>query len=348
MKRANRFSIAQNWKLLLDDIDIDSRQVLERANLPESAFDRPDASLSSREYFQMWQAMDDLSGDRELPLLIAKAFSVEFFDPALFACVCSKNLAAAAQRISEFKPLIGPMRIEISTVEEQLQIDIKLPYDIRGLAPVALSLTELVFFTQLARLTTRSHVVPTYLSAPFVVRNNARYEEYFGNKILPSNELRIRFSEADAQRPFLTASSKMWLFFEERLRTQLRQLSLGATIEEHVRGALIELLPTGNATVDQVASALTMSKRSLQRKLAAENFSFQNLLQSVRVELADHYLEKSRLPLSEISFLLGFHEPNSFIRAYTSWKGQSPGQHRQQTIAKLTEEARQEAIESPG
>ncbi|MCV3264817.1 helix-turn-helix domain-containing protein [Vibrio harveyi] len=50
----------------------------------------------------------------------------------------------------------------------------------------------------------------------------------------------------------------------------------------------------------------------------------------VRAELADHYLEKSQMSLAEISFLLGFQEVNSFIRAYSTWRGVSPGHYREQ------------------
>ena len=64
-----------------------------------------------------------------------------------------------------------------------------------------------------------------------------------------------------------------------------------------------------------------MSKRTLQRKLTSEAESFQSVLQSVRAELADHYLESSKMSLGEIAFLIGFRESNSFIRAYSTWKG---------------------------
>lgn len=61
-----------------------------------------------------------------------------------------------------------------------------------------------------------------------------------------------------------------------------------------------------------------MSKRTLQRKLGA----------ATRTALAEHYLTHTRLSLGEIGFLLGFQEPNSFIRADQGWRGGSPGAAR--------------------
>lgn len=92
----------------------------------------------------------------------------------------------------------------------------------------------------------------------------------------------------------------------------------------------MEALPSGQSSIEDVAAKLAMSKRTLQRKLNNDKENFQTLLQEVRVDLADHYLERSEVSLGEISFLLGFQESNSFIRAYSAWKGVSPGYYREQ------------------
>lgn len=55
---------------------------------------------------------------------------------------------------------------------------------------------------------------------------------------------------------------------------------------------------------------------------------FQHVLDSTREELARHYLTSSRLSGAEISFLLGFEDPNSFFRAFHAWTGQTPQQVR--------------------
>jgi AraC-like DNA-binding protein len=44
--------------------------------------------------------------------------------------------------------------------------------------------------------------------------------------------------------------------------------------------------------------------------------------------LAKHYLKNSDVTGAEISFLLGFEDPNSFFRAFHTWAGETPGQVR--------------------
>ena len=44
--------------------------------------------------------------------------------------------------------------------------------------------------------------------------------------------------------------------------------------------------------------------------------------------MAKHYLLQSSLELNETAYLLGYEDPNSFIRAFHKWEGASPGEWR--------------------
>lgn len=116
----------------------------------------------------------------------------------------------------------------------------------------------------------------------------------------------------------------MWEFFEPELRKRLSELTVDATMSERVRAALLEQLPAGTGHMDGVARTLGVSSRTLQRKLKAEGATFQRILSDVREQLARHYLSSSRMPAAEISFLLGYGDPNSFYRAFHAWTGQTP------------------------
>ena len=54
------------------------------------------------------------------------------------------------------------------------------------------------------------------------------------------------------------------------------------------------------------------------------------MLAATRRELAHHYLGSTTLTAAEISFLLGFADPNSFYRAFRTWTGATPEQARTQ------------------
>ena len=328
MKRASKFVVSPSWAILLSDMQVDVPAVLTYAKLPLDLFNREEATITPAQYFEFWKALEYFVGIETIALKVAEHLSVEAFDPALFACICSPNLNTALKRLRQFKPLIGPMVLDLEISDQQTRLSIDC-YGYEGEIPASMGITELVFFTQLTRLTTRTQVKPIHLQLPSPPDNLEPYEDYFGCRLERGPEITICFDAEDALRPFMTSNALMWSFFEGKLNQRLKDLDSSASFTERVRAVLLEALPRGESSIEHISQRLAMSKRSLQRKLTDEAETFQSVLQQVRTELADHYLEKSQMSLGEISFMLGFQEPNSFIRAYSSWKGVSPGQYRE-------------------
>ena len=80
--------------------------------------------------------------------------------------------------------------------------------------------------------------------------------------------------------------------------------------------------------MDAVSAKLRASTRTVQRRLKEEGGSFQHVLNRTREDLAIHYLKTSTMSGAEISFLLGFEDPNSFFRAFHAWTGDTPEKMR--------------------
>ena len=80
--------------------------------------------------------------------------------------------------------------------------------------------------------------------------------------------------------------------------------------------------------IESVAGALSMTSRTLRRKLEAEGTSYSELLDSVRHALAADYLKTSLLDTEDIAAALGFCDGASLRRAFKRWTGKSPSQLR--------------------
>ena len=83
-------------------------------------------------------------------------------------------------------------------------------------------------------------------------------------------------------------------------------------------------------SLDQVAESLSMSRRTLLRKLESEKISYQQLLDEARNELACWYLRQSRMPLGHVAEKIGFSDQTNFSRSFKRWKGYSPKDYRRQ------------------
>ncbi|WP_340560819.1 AraC family transcriptional regulator [Streptomyces sp. GSL17-111] len=321
---ADTFALEPSLQALLTDLGVHPAHVLRRAGLPPDLLARGPVRLAAARYFSLWRALEEETGDPLLPLTIGRALSPEVFDPPLFAALCSPELRTAAHRIATHKRLVCPVKLRVDEAPNRIRVVYEWPATLDP--PPPLVATELVFWVVLARTATRTGVRPLRVAAPVPPQDAEPYREFLGTAIergpLPS----VTFSATDADRPFLTADQRMWDFFEPELRRRLSELDADASTADRVRAALLEQLPAGSAAMEATARTLTVSTRTLQRRLKDEGTSFQAVLNATREALARHYLNHSGLSAREVSFLLGYQDPNSFYRAFHTWTGRTPAQ----------------------
>lgn len=93
---------------------------------------------------------------------------------------------------------------------------------------------------------------------------------------------------------------------------------------------LMTRVAAGDVRMSVLARHLAMSPRTLQRRLADEGVSYQELLEAARKEAAGRYVRESTLSISEVAYLVGYSEPAPFHRAFKRWYGITPELFRQQ------------------
>ncbi len=100
-------------------------------------------------------------------------------------------------------------------------------------------------------------------------------------------------------------------------------------LQKRVRMRLLSIISDGNLSIEALSHDMAMSSRTLQRRLKDEGTSYQNEVNHLREDLARHYLTNTNYTGSEIAYLLGYGDANSFFRAFHSWTGQTPQSLRQ-------------------
>lgn len=306
------------WAAVLDELCIQPGDLLRAAQLPADLLGRERPTVDAAGMLRLWMALAGLT-DRPAPgLEIARAIPVESFSPPIFAVFCSPNLKVAMERLALFKPLFGPFRLEVSSQDGLLSVchtsdtGVDLPPEFVGF--------ELAFLVSLARRATRVDIRPRLVS--FVNLPEKRpYEAFFGVQILRDQSNRVVFSAEDAFRPFLSAIPALFSVFEPELRRRLDELPSNSSVVARLRAALVETLPSGRTAIGDIAPRLGMSPRSLQRKLGEDGTSFQDELRDLRRRLAIGFLSNTAHSSSEIAYLLGYEDPNSFVRAFHNWTG---------------------------
>ncbi|WP_404840868.1 helix-turn-helix transcriptional regulator [Alkalilimnicola ehrlichii] len=75
-------------------------------------------------------------------------------------------------------------------------------------------------------------------------------------------------------------------------------------------------------------SGARLPLRTFYRQLRTAGYSYRGLLAHTRHTLARQYLADPALAQTDVALLLGYSEQSSFIRAFRSWTGTTPGAYR--------------------
>ena len=98
---------------------------------------------------------------------------------------------------------------------------------------------------------------------------------------------------------------------------------------EKVEALIDEHLGDNNFGLDQMAEALLMSRRQLQRKMRAlTNEGPTALLRQKRLMKAASLLKSTDMSIKEVCFAVGFQSKSSFARAFREAYGMSPSEYR--------------------
>ena len=142
------------------------------------------------------------------------------------------------------------------------------------------------------------------------------------------------FRATDADRQFVTRNAELLAMLAPQLDEALKQQNGEEDFAEAVRQQIQQRLTGRRPAVHDIARALHMSSRTLQRRLQEAGSSYQRVLEEARHRLARHYLHNSVLELNEAAYLLGYEDSNSFVRAFRIWEGVPPARWREQQRAK--------------
>jgi AraC-like DNA-binding protein len=101
-----------------------------------------------------------------------------------------------------------------------------------------------------------------------------------------------------------------------------------ASLSARTRHFLRSAICIGDVTMTSLALQLDIHPKTLERRLAAEGYSFEQLRDDVRYAVARDLLELTDLPVGEVALALSFASHSTFDHAFRRWSGKSPSEWR--------------------
>ncbi len=99
-------------------------------------------------------------------------------------------------------------------------------------------------------------------------------------------------------------------------------------VAHRIVDALIQRIGQHSLAVDDIASDVRLTRRTLQRRLQEQNANFAQLRDSVRFHYAIKYLIDDHMSVDAVSKALDFSDRTSFTNAFKRWTGLSPSLFR--------------------
>lgn len=99
-------------------------------------------------------------------------------------------------------------------------------------------------------------------------------------------------------------------------------------VSARVIDALHQRVGRTELSIEQIASDLHLTKRTLQRRLQGQNTNFAQLCDDLRFHYAIKYLIDDNMSVDLVSRALDFSDRTSFTNAFKRWTGLSPSTFR--------------------
>ncbi len=328
------FSFSGSTFSKLEELGVRASAVLRTAGLSQGLVDQPRVLLNTEELFALWRAIGEVSTNPAIGVLLGTESKIERFHPMGLAVLSTENFGSAVEQMARYKQLTCPEEILQEKDEEEWSIQFRwLLAD--EVEPPVLNECCFAWVLSIARCGTGTRLSP--LRVEFVQpRSHVKtIERHFGCPVVCGGARNaIVFRAADAQRPLVTRNAELLGMLAPQFEEELKQQNSDEDFTESVRGAIQRKLTGRRPTVEDVADALHISSRTLQRRLQDAGSSFQRALEEARHQLARHYLNNSVLELNEAAYLLGYNDANSFVRAFRTWEGVPPARWREEQRAR--------------
>jgi len=309
---------------------LDAVEVIEGVGIDPTGVINPDRRISVEAMNKLLHRCVDLTEDEAFGLLAAEQLQPQVLHGLGLAWLASDTLYDGLKRTVRFGQLMNTgSALHLAEEGEFAHLTIDRTVEVENFA-YAVRDFGVGIFVRMCRLALGEFIAPVKIEIERPTPKEPERFEYMlcSPVTFECETTRLTFYLPDIMEPLATGDPALARVNDAQTQGYLDSF-LAQTTSREVVGKIVEKLPDGPPNQQQIADALNVSNRTLQRKLKSEGTSFMDLLQDTRMQLARRYLLQPTRSVVETSYLLGFSEPSTFSRAFKRWTGQAPAEFRE-------------------
>jgi AraC-like DNA-binding protein len=306
-------------------LGMDAEAIREKAGIPQERLDDPDDHLGPIPLARLWTAASDADQEPHLGLRAGLATPFGAYDVIDYLANKASTVGEAVGSVVRYFGILNtPMSYEVHEDDERVVVEVssRLPW-----ALVPNDVSEYAVGVLTGRL--QRHIDPPVMPLGLYFRHNAKSKPSgFGYPVVYGADMTALHIDARAWRqPMPQRDDHMQRMLARYADMLLAAVPAGDALLEEARGLLAARLDAA-PTLQEIASSMGASGRTLQRQLKDRGTTFQKLLDDTRSTLAQQLLRQRRLSMAEVGYLVGYAEPSAFHRAFKRWTGTTPRAYR--------------------
>lgn len=289
-----------------------------------------DLMLDDKTYNRIVEETEALSGDDLFGLHLGEYLSLSAAGLIVQIAQSSRTVLEALQYMVQYANL-GCQALPYQLKELTNEWELSLSPDESWLkeSPTAVRHTmdgNLVFTLREFHTLTRQKHYPNRIHFSYAKPGRfAEYERIFNCPIRFGQPLTaIYFDKKQVQEKVVTSDYRLLQLLVQYAKEKLAAMEGQLGFSTIVKQSIINLVKPQFPTIEQVAANLNLSVRTLQRRLKEEDLTYKMVLEELKKQFALDYLKNKELSIKEVTYLLDYAEPSSFIRSFKRWTGETP------------------------
>ena len=302
--------------------------LLAAAGVRESDFADPDARLSCQTYGAIFGAAQRQRFTPNLTLALAQTVAIGDYPLLDYLVVTADSVEAAVRQLGRYLRLV----LNATTIEPH-EVDGDIRVGISN-APSPLSIEYLCSLIVLHLRSETERGTATSVAFAHAPDDTVAFSETLGCPVhARSSWSGVTFSKTAWSLPLRRRDPALRQLLESQAAEAIARLPQRSGVAFDVQRGLASRVAGGDVTIASIARDLGLSGRTLQRRLADEGVSFQELLDNARKSVAMRLLRDPSLAIGEVAYLVGYSEPAAFHRAFKRWCGMTVDGFRRTAFA---------------
>ena len=324
-----------NLSQLIESTNFSKKQLnqfLRQKQLPLDTMENPSSHLSLEQEFSLIHLLMKHANNPQLGLIAGQCYRLNTFGPLGLAVTSVANFKGAIELFIQYLDITyTPFNVSFGVTDTWGYVEFSENEPLGNLytyyrdRDLSFSITAIKDIYPDAYPHTKKRLELTN-PAP---KNPEIYTTFFDCPVdFNQKSNRFLFDRKALDLPLPQANKLNLKIFTAQCDEELEDRKKVHSYSEEIRQEIESLFKNHIPTQEEIADTLNITTRTMRRKLAYENCTFQQLLNETLEQRATNFLKNTRLSIEEIGNQMGYSESAAFIRAFRRWTGKTPFQVR--------------------